>query len=206
MINDRTRIIKFIKFLVIINLITIIFTYNQLTDEADHIQFIKNETNDFLILNQFHSPFYISKTVELIYDYNQYQHSKRTDVNIELIAELVERGQIKQARSATFHNIRDCNNVKYISSNGRDEYIVKIDYTESGEVIYLSLVRDGVNRGTYNLFNQEGPLLTRRLHKIDIYLWILYGTGISDTSTLRERFYFSLYKQPVGCSEEMEDT
>jgi hypothetical protein len=194
----KSHVLKLIGILAIINVLSL-FVYLKGTEEGkgDLIMIVENSRSYFL--DPFSSPLYLYKTTEIVYDYIQLRHMNRTDINIELFKELVERGQIRRARNATFHNIGDCNNLKFLTHDGKDEYITKVSYTENGELTYLSLVYDGVNRGTYNFFNQEGLWITRKLHKIDVYLWVFYGTGSDDPTSLIQRLLFFLQPKPDVC-------
>ncbi len=128
-----------------------------------------------------------------IYYNKQSTHEKKTNITIEQFMELVDSNKVKLARNATFHNINDCHNLKYLSHHGRYEYIVKVEKDENGNDLYIKIVKDPINKGTYNYFNQEGNWLQRSMHHVDVILWLLYGTGDSDPSSFDERltFYFN---------------
>jgi hypothetical protein len=198
MLYNKGYIVKLILILVLINILSL-FVYFKKTGNGNGDLQLMVENSRTYFLDPFNSPLYLFKTTELVYDYIQLKHINRTDITVELFKELVERGQLKRARNAAFHNIGDCNNVKYLTHNGKDEYIAKVNYTDNGEIMYLSLVYDGVNRGTYNFFNQEGLWITRKLHKIDVYLWVFYGTGGDDPTSVIERFLFFLQPKPDVC-------
>jgi hypothetical protein len=149
----------------------------------------------FFVLNL---PYVAFQTLGSIYDRYQDRNFEMTTIDIEVFKELVNRNQVRQAKNAVFHNINDCNNFKYLSRNGKYEYIVKVEIDEDGSISYVSMVKDPINRGTYNLFNQEGKWFERKGHIIDVYLWLLYGTGKDDQSSFSERFSI-LRNRPTFC-------
>ncbi len=125
------------------------------------------------------------------YDKQDY-HNSITDISIERFIQLVEDNELRLARNARLHNINDCNNFKYLSKDGRFEYIVKIEKDVNGNIIFKEIVTDSINRGTYNFFNQSGNFWQRSFHHFDVIFWLLYGTSNQDASTIcwRLNVYF----------------
>lgn len=192
-------LVNLLKTLLLVNLMVFFLTFSFAKHKQLYLHYIQSEAIDYFLLVPYSSVYYFYRNGQLIYDFVQYKHTIKTNVSFELFMKMVERGQLKRARHANFHNINDCNNVKYLSLDGRYEYIIKVAYNDAGEMVFVDFVRDGINRGTYNLFNQEGSKVARSLHKIDVYLWVLFGTGIDDPSSIIERLNFFLFRKPQGC-------
>lgn len=135
----------------------------------------------------------VNSSIKNMYYKKQDNHGLRTHVSIERFVELIDANKIIPARNATFHNINDCHNLKYLSRNGRYEYIVKVEKDENGNNLFINIVTNPINKGTYNYFNQEGRWWQRNLHHIDVIFWLLYGTSYEDKSTVDDRlaFYFN---------------
>lgn len=135
----------------------------------------------------------IDKKLENYYYEKQGFHNSETNISIERFIQLVESNELRLARNARLHNINDCYNLKYLSKDGKLEYIVKVEKDANGNIIFKELVTDSVNKGTYNYFNQSGTFWQRSFHQFDVIYWLLYGTSRQDTSTIcwRLTVYFS---------------
>lgn len=195
---------KLLLLILIFDLLLVSITFKGMIKKAYNVPSALKHTNPYFVLSPIDVQFYAYKSIEWFYFTLQDRHGERTDVNLELFEELVERRQLVRARNASLHNLHDCDNLKYLSLNGKNEYIVKVEYEEDGDVIFVEIITDHVNKGTYNLFNQEGTWLTRKLHKVDVYLWILYGTGRDDPTNIFQRLYY-LYNRPNSCDSLEEE-
>lgn len=130
---------------------------------------------------------------ENIYNNKQEIQDRKANISMEQLLERIDSNELIEARHATFHNIRDCNNIKYLSRSGAYEYIVKIEKDENGEYTFIKIIDDPTNKGTYNFYNQEGNIWQRKFHHVDVVFWIIFGTGHHDNSKIYERleFYFT---------------
>ncbi|QVK16981.1 hypothetical protein KHQ81_08765 [Mycoplasmatota bacterium] len=145
----------------------------------------------------------LNRSLKNMYYKKQDDHALRTHVSIERFVGLINSNKIIPARNATFHNINDCHNLKYLSRNGHYEYIVKVEKDENGNNLFIKIVTNSINKGTYNFFNQEGRWWQRSLHHFDVIFWLLYGTSYEDQSTVSDRldFYFNRNNACGGLDE-----
>ncbi len=141
------------------------------------------------LLNQFTKNGYYEK---------QNEQSTITNISLERFNDLIASNQIILARNANFHNINDCHNIKYLSQNGKYEYIIKVEKDENGNSVFKGFVTEPINKGTYNYFNQEGNFFQRSLHHMDVMLWFLYGTSYEDFSSFSDRLSFYFIREN-GC-------
>ncbi len=194
----------YMKFLLLISLIillVLLISNNHLLYkiEALMLEIINNsQPTVSLELN------YLSSNIKKYYNDKQKINNLRNNISIEELREMVDSNKLKKARKASFHNINDCGNLKYLSKDGHFEYIVKATRDEDGKYLFIDIVKDPINRGTYNFFNQEGNWWNRLLHHVDVNLWLLYGTGYDDKSTISDRLFF-YFTRKGECGDDDED-
>jgi len=177
-------------------LISLITLFGLMIKKNDQLYEIEEKIVDIIVNSQSTTSIELklfNSTIKKAYYDKQEVHHRKTDISIERFVELFNANKIILAKNSSFHNIDDCNNYKYISRDGHDEYIVKVEKDDNGNNLYVTIVTDPINKGTYNIFNQEGSWWQRNLHHIDLILWLLYGTSYEDQSTIDKRlaFYFN---------------